>query len=172
MERVKGKSGRQGSPTGKAGAGASLTAVLRVSASIVHPDPNPLLHFIKLTSRVRCLISLHVKNPLSGTLRGAGEGKIRPSRIFARCAAPAASLTAVFRVSASIVHPHPNPLQVRGSLRLGFDASFRSTKNAPDGGIYVERVKGIEPSTQAWEARILPLNYTRRVDSYNELIIN
>ena len=23
------------------------------------------------------------------------------------------------------------------------------------------RVEGIEPSTQAWEARVLPLNYTR-----------
>lgn len=26
---------------------------------------------------------------------------------------------------------------------------------------FVERAKGIEPSTQAWEARILPLNYAR-----------
>ncbi len=26
----------------------------------------------------------------------------------------------------------------------------------------LERVKGIEPSSQAWEARILPLNHTRR----------
>jgi hypothetical protein len=25
----------------------------------------------------------------------------------------------------------------------------------------MERVKGIEPSYQAWEARVLPLNYTR-----------
>jgi hypothetical protein len=25
----------------------------------------------------------------------------------------------------------------------------------------LERVKGIEPSPQAWEARVLPLNYTR-----------
>ena len=25
----------------------------------------------------------------------------------------------------------------------------------------MERVKGIEPSSQAWEARILPLNHTR-----------
>ena len=25
----------------------------------------------------------------------------------------------------------------------------------------MERMKGIEPSYQAWEARILPLNYTR-----------
>ena len=26
----------------------------------------------------------------------------------------------------------------------------------------VERVKGIEPSYEAWEASVLPLNYTRR----------
>ena len=25
----------------------------------------------------------------------------------------------------------------------------------------MERVKGIEPSSQAWEARVLPLNHTR-----------
>ncbi len=29
------------------------------------------------------------------------------------------------------------------------------------GEIEVERVKGIEPSSQAWEAHILPLNHTR-----------
>ncbi len=28
-------------------------------------------------------------------------------------------------------------------------------------GIWVERVEGIEPSTKAWEAFVLPLNYTR-----------
>jgi hypothetical protein len=28
-------------------------------------------------------------------------------------------------------------------------------------GEKMERVKGIEPSSQAWEARILPLNHTR-----------
>jgi hypothetical protein len=26
----------------------------------------------------------------------------------------------------------------------------------------VERVRGIEPPLRAWEARVLPLNYTRR----------
>jgi hypothetical protein len=26
----------------------------------------------------------------------------------------------------------------------------------------MERVEGIEPSTQPWEGRILPLNYTRQ----------
>lgn len=29
--------------------------------------------------------------------------------------------------------------------------------------VLLERVKGIEPSSQAWEARILPMNYTRMV---------
>jgi hypothetical protein len=28
-------------------------------------------------------------------------------------------------------------------------------------GVMVERVKGIEPSYAAWEAAVLPLNYTR-----------
>ena len=28
----------------------------------------------------------------------------------------------------------------------------------------MERVKGIEPSSQAWEARILPLNHTRSAE--------
>ena len=28
---------------------------------------------------------------------------------------------------------------------------------------FMEQVKGIEPSTQAWEARILPLNYTCKI---------
>ncbi len=29
----------------------------------------------------------------------------------------------------------------------------------------MERVKGIEPSFSAWEADVLPLNYTRTLDS-------
>ncbi|CAI8912748.1 protein of unknown function [Methylocaldum szegediense] len=29
----------------------------------------------------------------------------------------------------------------------------------------VERVMGIEPTLQAWEARVLPLNYTRPIPS-------
>ena len=30
--------------------------------------------------------------------------------------------------------------------------------------IYKERVKGIEPSSSAWKAEVLPLNYTRKED--------
>ena len=37
-----------------------------------------------------------------------------------------------------------------------------ATVNRPS-RIRMERVKGIEPSSQAWEARILPMNYTRIV---------
>ncbi len=29
--------------------------------------------------------------------------------------------------------------------------------------IYLERVKGIEPSSSAWKAEVLPLNYTRNI---------
>jgi hypothetical protein len=29
--------------------------------------------------------------------------------------------------------------------------------------IFLERVKGIEPSSSAWKAEVLPLNYTRKV---------
>ena len=39
-------------------------------------------------------------------------------------------------------------------------------KKSPRGGLWpsgldLERVKGIEPSYEAWEAAVLPLNYTR-----------
>ena len=30
----------------------------------------------------------------------------------------------------------------------------------------MERVKGIEPSYEAWEAAVLPLNYTRNDDAF------
>ncbi len=37
---------------------------------------------------------------------------------------------------------------------------------AMDEKIYLERVMGIEPTLSAWEAEVLPLNYTRtRPDS-------
>jgi hypothetical protein len=32
----------------------------------------------------------------------------------------------------------------------------------------LEREKGIEPSSQAWEARVLPLNHSRSVPQANE----
>ena len=36
----------------------------------------------------------------------------------------------------------------------------------------MERVKGIEPSSQAWEAHILPLNHTRLKEVPNTLLIS
>ncbi len=39
-------------------------------------------------------------------------------------------------------------------------ANFRRAKQVLR-RIEVERVEGIEPSTKAWEAFVLPLNYTR-----------
>ena len=37
-----------------------------------------------------------------------------------------------------------------------------SIKKATQGGLFdLERVNGIEPSYAAWEAAVLPLNYTR-----------
>ena len=34
----------------------------------------------------------------------------------------------------------------------------------PDAFLRLERVRGIEPPSKAWEAFVLPLNYTRRSD--------
>ena len=44
----------------------------------------------------------------------------------------------------------------------GFDESSKSVTWALGEGLpEVERVKGIEPSYEAWKASVLPLNYTR-----------
>jgi hypothetical protein len=39
----------------------------------------------------------------------------------------------------------------------------------PDYNIELERVMGIEPTFSAWEADVLPLNYTRISGSYASL---
>ncbi len=36
----------------------------------------------------------------------------------------------------------------------------------------MERAKGIEPSSQAWEARILPMNYARTIYLYYHIYTN
>ena len=36
----------------------------------------------------------------------------------------------------------------------------------------LERVKGIEPSYAAWEAAVLPLNYTRKVSDFTWVVSN
>ena len=74
MERVKGKSGRQGSSPGKAGACGVLDSRFAGVEYSIHPDPNPLHVSGSLRLRFFPRDPHHVKNPLSGTLRGAGEG--------------------------------------------------------------------------------------------------
>ncbi len=37
------------------------------------------------------------------------------------------------------------------------------------GCTFLERVKGIEPSYEAWEAAVLPLNYTRKRTHFTSL---
>lgn len=41
---------------------------------------------------------------------------------------------------------------------LAFGLRVRAIKSR---GIHLERVTGIEPALSAWEAEVLPLNYTR-----------
>ena len=49
-------------------------------------------------------------------------------------------------------------------MKKGLPHYFNAT--APfTSSLAMERVKGIEPSTRAWEARVLPLNYTRKTYS-------
>ena len=52
-------------------------------------------------------------------------------------------------------------LSGRGKSKLPFPLPFRSPFPFNPLKINVERVMGIEPTYQAWEARVLPLNYTR-----------
>ena len=46
--------------------------------------------------------------------------------------------------------------------------SIQGTKKEPARAlaIHVERMKGVEPSCPAWEAGVLPMNYTRMVEIY------
>lgn len=44
---------------------------------------------------------------------------------------------------------------------MGLSAEGESPGRPGNTGWKVERVEGIEPSTKAWEAFVLPLNYTR-----------
>ena len=54
-------------------------------------------------------------------------------------------------------------VQEKGTAAL-FNATAPFTSS-----LAMERVKGIEPSTRAWEARVLPLNYTRK--TYSPIIL-
>jgi hypothetical protein len=48
-----------------------------------------------------------------------------------------------------------------GASGYPFKHQCSPQKKAPKGLSLMERVKGIEPSYEAWEAAVLPLNYTR-----------
>jgi hypothetical protein len=48
------------------------------------------------------------------------------------------------------------------------DASPKWAGVLPVGGRSLERVMGIEPTLEAWEAPVLPLNYTRVPEEYRE----
>ena len=58
----------------------------------------------------------------------------------------------------------PTPLpseRVRQWMKMGAGRCMRSIVGGRIKGEEMERVKGIEPSYEAWEAAVLPLNYTR-----------
>ena len=60
----------------------------------------------------------------------------------------------------AIIHSDTSPRSTLGFNSLPSVVCKR--RHQPNGWcLLVERVKGIEPSLQAWEARVLPLNYTR-----------
>ena len=44
------------------------------------------------------------------------------------------------------------------------DTAASALHLCPDSLFLMERVMGIEPTLSAWEAEVLPLNYTRRLD--------
>ena len=47
------------------------------------------------------------------------------------------------------------------SLSLAKFNSGHKKRARKDSGMSVERMKGVEPSCPAWEAGVLPMNYTR-----------
>lgn len=52
------------------------------------------------------------------------------------------------------------------SLSLAKFNSWHKKRARKDSGMSVERMKGVEPSCPAWEAGVLPMNYTRMVEIY------
>ena len=56
------------------------------------------------------------------------------------------------------------PAAVGGELRVKttlFARSLGASGRMPESPLNMERVMGIEPTLVAWEATVLPLNYTR-----------
>ena len=61
---------------------------------------------------------------------------------------------------------------IRKNKRAGSVAIFWPMRRAhPNNEAQLERVKGIEPSLSAWEAEVLPLNYTRKQEHYPRLAL-
>ena len=57
---------------------------------------------------------------------------------------------------------HQMPGIKKPAIKAGFFYScIPRQKSQRETKIRVERVEGIEPSSEAWEATVLPLNYTR-----------
>ena len=112
------------------------------------------LHHIGLSrtlngTRIIVLIegyNIRVVNPATGEL--IRELTINPT---SATTAPAPNAADHHAPTDPKKHDSPNPMRVR-TVR---DVSRH----------HIERVKGIEPSYSAWEADVLPLNYTRRARS-------
>ena len=68
--------------------------------------------------------------------------------------------------SSKATNTRDNAIQtLTGKRRVSLERTeWRETKGMRCWGIHreVERVMGIEPTLEAWEAAVLPLNYTRR----------
>ena len=65
------------------------------------------------------------------------------------------------RNSAANVQPKSAGLRLVEPGEGSHPCHAAQSKKRPDGALCLERVKGIEPSYAAWEAAVLPLNYTR-----------
>ena len=69
------------------------------------------------------------------------------------CALPTWLIPIIKLVSAQGFEPRTHALEGRCSIQLSYAPTYIV--------IFLERVKGIEPSQLAWKARTLPLSYTR-----------
>jgi hypothetical protein len=65
------------------------------------------------------------------------------------------------RNSAANVQPKSAGLRLVEPVEGSHPCHTAPKQKRPERGVCLERVKGIEPSYAAWEAAVLPLNYTR-----------
>ena len=99
------------------------------------------------------------------TLIGAGDGNVPVSRCLRDPGIPPSHVKWLGGTAAHprIIGVQPDVPRTSGCRTLGsIRPSPASNKKASAGGfIELERVMGIEPTYSAWEADVLPLNYTR-----------